>query len=136
MIAHIKQVVRFGIVGVLNTLIDVGLYWLLTRHIPWFAAHLILTASVTYLIASLNSFICNKYWTFQHRIAYSHQQLVHFYLVMAIAYVVNVFAFHACSDWAGIHDIAAKLIAGISSGVFNFLLQKFWAFRHRPQSLI
>lgn len=52
---------RFGMVGVLNTAVDIAVFTLLTRvwHVPPVFAN-----PVSYGIGLVNSFVCNKFWTF------------------------------------------------------------------------
>lgn len=55
------EFIRFCVVGVLNTVIDLGLFALLTRLVgldPLIANVLSFTTGAT------NSFLLNKYWTF------------------------------------------------------------------------
>ena len=60
------QFVRFGLVGCLNTTIDLlvlnGLLWLWPTQNT---ARLLLANTLAYAFGALNSFVCNRYWTFQ-----------------------------------------------------------------------
>jgi putative flippase GtrA len=63
----IWQFVRFGLVGCVNTTIDLlvlnGLLWLWPG---WGMARLLLANTIAYACGALNSFVFNRYWTF-HR---------------------------------------------------------------------
>ncbi|HLW02768.1 MAG TPA: GtrA family protein, partial [Ktedonobacterales bacterium] len=64
--AVVWQVMRFGLVGVLNTCIDLLalniLFWLFpTRSVGL----LLLENSLAYSFGAVNSFLFNKYWTFR-----------------------------------------------------------------------
>lgn len=123
------QLVRFGIVGGSNTVIDVGIYTALTRFIPWFGDNIFWAASVSFIIAGLNGYYWNKRWTFKNTQQYSHQQLMKFYIAAGIAYAVNQSFLFLFID-LGIYDVLAKALSGISAGVINFAIQRFWTFRH------
>jgi putative flippase GtrA len=62
----IWQFVRFGLVGCLNTTIDLlvlnGLLWLWPGQ---GMARLLLANTIAYTCGALNSFFINRYWTFQ-----------------------------------------------------------------------
>jgi 4-amino-4-deoxy-L-arabinose transferase-like glycosyltransferase/putative flippase GtrA len=64
----IAQLLRFGLVGCLNTTIDLlvlnALLWLWPTQNTW---ALLLDNSLAYSFGALNSFILNKYWTFRCR---------------------------------------------------------------------
>ncbi len=60
----IQQFVKFNIVGLLNTLIDNGLYWLLNTKVGliyWLAKTLSYSAGI------VNSWIWNSRWTFANK---------------------------------------------------------------------
>ena len=58
------QLLKFGAVGSVNTVIDFGLYFLLTRYVGLFSVHYLWANAIAFYIANLNSFIWNKHWTF------------------------------------------------------------------------
>ena len=53
--------VRFAVVGVINTTIDIGLFWLLQGplSVPYLIAN-----GLSYSAGTANSFVLNKAWTF------------------------------------------------------------------------
>ena len=56
-----RQMVRFAIVGVANTAVDLTLFWILQSllGVPYLLANV-----VSYGTATFNSFVLNKNWTF------------------------------------------------------------------------
>ena len=84
------QFTRFGIVGVLNTLIDVLTLNLLLWHFPTHNANLLLLYnSIAYLLGALNSFGLNKYWTFGYRQATTGREIARFALINLLAILCN-----------------------------------------------
>lgn len=64
--ATFRQLLRFGLVGCLNTLIDLlalnALFWLFpTRNVGL----LLIENSLAYSLGAINSLLLNKYWTFR-----------------------------------------------------------------------
>ncbi len=59
------QLLKFGAVGSVNTVLDFGLYFLLTRFVGLFSVHYLWANAIAFYIANLNSFIWNKHWTFK-----------------------------------------------------------------------
>jgi putative flippase GtrA len=57
-----KQAGKFGIVGISNTLIDLGIFNVLTLV---FGVYVVIANVISVSIAILNSYIWNKTWTFQ-----------------------------------------------------------------------
>ena len=58
---HSARVVRFGLVGVLNTAVDFALFALLFYGAEW---PLLGANAAAYSVAAVNSYLLNKYWTF------------------------------------------------------------------------
>jgi putative flippase GtrA len=86
----IWQCVRFGLVGCVNTTIDLlvfnGLLWL------WPAqgtARLVLFTTLAYACGALNSFVFNRYWTFQRTGRPNAREGARFLLVTLAAIVCN-----------------------------------------------
>ncbi len=84
------QVLRFGFVGGLNTVIDILAFNLLLAMMPTQNATLLLVYnSLAYLIGAINSFYCNKLWTFEQRSQVTRQQIVRFALVTGLGILCN-----------------------------------------------
>lgn len=60
MVAAFPGVMRFAVVGVVNTTVYYGSYLLLRLVVPYIAAHLI-----AIVVAMVGSFLLNCYWTFR-----------------------------------------------------------------------
>jgi putative flippase GtrA len=59
--ARLPRLARFGAVGVVNTLVDVGLFTLLVRLLDW---HVVPANILSYGAGILCSFVLNSRWTF------------------------------------------------------------------------
>ena len=60
--AHSERMVKFGLVGVLNSGIDVGLFLLLFYGLGW---PLLVANTIGYLAGLANSYLLNSRWTFR-----------------------------------------------------------------------
>jgi len=61
----IEQGAKFLLVGLMNTSIDLGLYYLLTRFVVAFANASIAAKGISYASGVVNSYLWNRSWTFQ-----------------------------------------------------------------------
>jgi len=86
----VPQLLRFCVVGGLNTFIDVLVFNVLVWN---FATQdtstLVFFNSIAYLIGAVNSFCCNKMWTFEHRSRVTREQVIRFLLVTVVGIVCN-----------------------------------------------
>lgn len=121
------QLFRFGVVGTMNTVIDLAVYAGLTRGFDFFEEHYLVAALIAFIISGINSFFWNKQWTFKDTNQYTHRKLIKFYIAAGVALLVNELILWQLVEFE-LYDILAKLIAGTSAGVINFTLQKFWTF--------
>ena len=124
----LKQVIKFGIVGVSNILVDVLVYWLLTRF-----GHLyyILAATVSFLAANIWSYFWNRRWTFHDDNRAIVRQYLKFLAANIVAILLNLGVLFVLVDFLRLDDIIAKITASIVVGLINFTLNKKWAFGSR-----
>ena len=136
-----RQVVHFGIVGIINTGIDVLTLNLLLWFFPTRNANLLLTYnSVAYLFGALNSFWLNKYWTFQQNHKTTGREIVRFAIINTLGILCNDSLLWITAGllhpaigngflWANL----SKLVAVVGTSVVSYLGMKFWVFASLPQ---
>lgn len=136
------QVVRFGVVGALNTVVDLAVLNLLifTTGTGRTGAMYALYKSVAFFCAVLNSYLMNRSWTF-HRVETKSSMLEgsQFFFVSVLGAVVNVGSSWYVATYThpsgGINPrlwpSVAALVGTVFSLGFNFLGYKFWVFAHR-----
>src|SRR5450755_69046 len=86
----IKRLIRFALVGGLNTGVDIGIITLLAFLLPAKnLVHLIGYNTIAYSIGACNSFVLNKFWTFKERTPVTAQQVGKFVLVTIGGIILN-----------------------------------------------
>lgn len=118
----------YSVIGVINTGIDAGLYWVLTRYA---GVDLLLASMISFVAGTLNSFLMNKKLTFGDATARKMDLLRQYgrFLMVSSAVMVlhqiNLVVFHY---GLGLPDLAAKFL-GIGTGVVvGYVLNKYWVF--------
>jgi len=123
----IEQGVKFAIVGLMNTGIDLGLYFLLTNHVTALAEASVLAKGISYAAGVVNSYLWNRSWTFKVEEG-SWRTFVPFALTSLIGLTVN-----AAVLWAAlllsVPETLALLIATGSALIWNFFISKRWIFK-------
>lgn len=125
------QIMRFGVIGVFNMVLDAAIYSGLTRGFTFFEHYYLLAAFFAFVLSSSSSFFMNKRWTFHDSVKLSHRQMLMFYGSSAVGLAVNELVLWTAVEHFELHDVAAKIAASLSAAGVNFLLQKFWVFRKR-----
>lgn len=124
-----RKFIKFGIVGVLNTGLDFGIYFSLTRGFDFFQVHYLFAHSIAFVCATVNSFALNRSWTFHSR----SQRLLRQYAIFFLLQVINlgfssliiIFAINGL----GWHDMLAKALASIIVLCWNFILSRKIVFK-------
>jgi putative flippase GtrA len=124
------QALKFLAVGVLNTMLDAGVYLVLTRWLG-FAAWKILAKGISYGVGVLNSFYCNKSWTFQAE-ASSWTTLALFVLSNLLAMIINAGIMRLSLSGFHWHEFPSFVLATSITFLWNFTISKFLIFRKQP----
>jgi len=123
-----SQFVVFCIVGVLNTLVDISVYFLLTRAV--FTLDISVAKALSYLAATVCSFLVNRYWTFGKRGAIRAEEVRRFYSTVAFGIFINVGAQLLLVQAFGVNDIIGALGAALATAVWGFAFSKWYVFKH------
>lgn len=154
-IALVWQLAKFLVIGIMNTLVDIGVLALITILVAnqagsiasedtWFtAASLVVTyyslyKGISFIIANINSFFWNKYWTFGSNTAHkAPTQFFQFFLVSMVGFAINVIiaslAFSFVASAGNLNIAQAGLIGAALGSViglaWNFVGYKFFVFK-------
>jgi putative flippase GtrA len=129
---EVERFIKFGLVGVLGTVIDMGILNLLILllGVPKFWAN---TCSFT--AAALSNFTWNRLWTFpESRQRPLGRQLGQFFAVSLGGYAINQILFLSLSawvfgGWGTLGYNVAKFIAIIVVLFWNFTINRIWTYR-------
>jgi glycosyltransferase involved in cell wall biosynthesis/putative flippase GtrA len=139
----IKQILKFGIIGIVNTLIDFGLFNLLVAltgiHSGWQVGLLNVVAVIT---AMTNSFLLNRQWTFYDRDRNTGHSLLRFAVVSSIGILINSLAVAGVALFASSLPVSiyiilnvGKIIGALFSSTWNFIAYRNWVFPTTKQAL-
>ncbi len=136
-----RQAPRFILVGGLNTAIDLlalnGLLLFFPTNNTWL---ILLYTVFAFGIGATNSFLLNKYWTFEHRQPTTPRELTRFSITTLFGISWNATLIWLASSvphpfltntviWTN----ASKLLAIGSAALFSYLGMRLWVFVNPPQ---
>ena len=118
-----KKFMKFGLIGILNTLITIGSYMLFV----YLGMNYIIANVIGYGIGVINSYYWNKNWVFQ---VSSNQRniFVKFVVVNLITLVINTLALYILANYLDMHPYLAQIFATGFGLLINFFLNKKWTF--------
>lgn len=117
------QIVKFCFVGVLNTIVGYGAFFILVNYYYYLLALLI-----AHLIGVIHSFFWNKYWIFGTR-SINLGEFLKFNVIYIIVFIVNAAALFISVDIVSLNPRLAQLILLPVITVISFFGQKLWTFR-------
>lgn len=129
-----KQFLKFAIVGGLGTLVNLAvlrillLAWELAAQTTPLSVE-ILASALAFLVAVVNNFLLNRWWTFRST-GPAHLEFGKFLTVSLAGLGLNTVAFSFFRAHLELHVMLSQLLAIGCVLPFNFLLNKFWSFRH------
>ena len=130
----LKQLVKYGLVGVLNTLltavvIRILLYLLSDRDSHGYpsASVMFIANSVGYLAGLVNSFILNRNWTFRSKSDWK-RSLFRFLIAFAVCYCLQLGVVLWLNGFELLPAYTCQLAGIAVYSVLNFFLNKYYAF--------
>ncbi|MEI8273783.1 MAG: GtrA family protein, partial [Paludibacter sp.] len=112
------QLLKFGIVGVANTLLTALTIWLLLKVLHYTDY---LSNIIGYCIGLINSFIWNRKWTFRSSKS-KLKSMIPFLIVFIISYIGNLSSVIISVDYLMIDPNIAQIFGIIVYSVLNFIL--------------
>src|SRR5271166_4942223 len=124
--ANWLQLVRFGLVGGVGFVVNVGVYTLFVHGV---GIDYRLANVGAWLVAVLNNFVLNRHWTFDARGGRARSQAIRFLLVSLVAEAFSLALLTLFVEVAGVAKVPAQALAVAGSMPLNFLGNKLWSFR-------
>lgn len=119
------QFIKFGIVGVSNTLITAVVIWVLLKQLH-FSDYL--SNIIGYIAGLINSFIWNRKWTFASKSSPS-RQIPKFILTFVISYLLQLGNLYLLLNFTDIDPYFCQLLSIVVYTITNFLLNKYFTFK-------
>ena len=122
----IKQAIKYGVVGVINTLITAVVIWIMMKLL---GCSDVVSNIVGYIAGVLNSFIWNKKWTFKSTEKWVGSA-IRFGVVFGVCYLLQLgLLVFVLDTYLPIDPYYNQLIAMAFYTVINFVMNKFYTFK-------
>lgn len=121
---HIK---KFGFVGCLNTLIDFSIFSLLNGV---FGINYIISQILSYSGGTLNSYLCNKFWTFNdiRSKKKTAMEVIQFITVNSSSLAISILSLGFLMKNHSMSSFYAKILSMLFAQIVNFIGYRFWVF--------
>jgi putative flippase GtrA len=122
------QFVKFGIVGVSNTLLAFAIYTVLLKVFGvWYLG----ASAIGFVVGAVNGFLLNRRWTFAGHVGDSLTP-VRWGVVQGCGLALNEGLLYLFVDGANIEKLLGQVFATAIVTVITFLVNRAWTFRMHP----
>ncbi len=127
--ATLVQLVKFGLVGVSNTVLTFAVFTLLLKVFGvWYLA----ASAIGFAVGATNGFLLNRRWTFREHVGDSLTP-VRWAIVQGTGLGVNVALLYVLVDHVGLDELVGQACATAVVTVSTFFVNRAWTFRvHAP----
>lgn len=149
---YFKELVKYGIVGLVGLVIDMGIYYLLVDQyavqyslsafiqkltalvglsLPLRTIDILISSIISSTLAIINNFVLNSYFTFKvtdNRL----KRFTSFFGVATIGMIVSTLLLTLFIDVIEMNEMLAKAIAVCIVAMMQFVINKFFTFKARP----
>ena len=127
MIEKIIQFIKFGMVGISNTIISLIVYYILIYS----GVYYIVANILAYFISSIWGYILNKKFVFINKSQKTLDSLIKYYIVYGSSFLLNILSMYILVEVWGATEIIAPILTVLITIPYNFILNKVWVFYKR-----
>lgn len=120
----VVQFIKFGIVGVSNTVISLVVYYLLL----WLGAPYLIANTISWIVSVFNAFYWNNSYVFKNDTPWL-KALVKTYISYGASFVAGSILLIVFVEVCNISDKIAPLLTLVLSIPMNFIMNKYWTFK-------
>jgi len=125
-INFIQKSIKYGIVGVINTLIALGVFTLLIK----ISVYYVIASTAGFLIGFTNSYLMNKFWTFKSS-GKKISEIIVFCTVAGISYLFQMGVLIFLKESVHINVFISQIISMVIYTGLGFLGNNFITFKNK-----
>ena len=125
-VVELISIIKFGIIGISNTLIN----WIIFFLLNLVEVNYILANIIAYSLATINSYIWNSKWVFK----YNNEKWVSslkFIIVNLVGLILNTIILFILVDMFNINKIISLVMATGVVMIINYISNRLWVFKQK-----
>ena len=123
--ATVKQFIKFGFVGVINTAIFLATYYIC---VP-LGMDIYIATTLGFIISVTNAYFWNALWVFKGNKLGFKKTVVKFFVTYISTYLLSLLLLYLFVDMGGMNKYIAPIINTVITMFINFFISKFWTFK-------
>ena len=121
----IVRFLKFGIVGVLNTLVN----WIIFFILNTLGMYYIFSNIIAYSISTIHSYLWNTLWVFKYKDKASTDTTFKFIVLNIIGLCLNTGILYVLVDFFNLNKLFALIITTAIVMIINYVVNKVWVFK-------
>ena len=126
------QFVRYFVIGLGAVVLDIGSLYLLKEFLHF---RPVMAVIVNGIFILNYVFFLNKYWAFKST-GITHKQMIRFFILAGINYGIAIGWMYIFNHQLGLNYLLVRLANIALSVAWNFLLYKFWVYKHEEPVIL
>ena len=122
---NFKQIVLYGIFGVITTVINIVAYWAVSRV---FGLSVVTSTIIAWLVAVFFAYWSNRKFVFESRTSSFigiFFEAVYFFSARIATGVFDVAFMYVFADLLGLNDVIVKTVSNVIVVILNYIASKF-----------
>lgn len=116
--------IKFGMVGVINTLVN----WIIFFILNALGMYYILANIIAYILGTVNSYLWNTLWVFKYKDKSSTETTIKFIILNLIGLGLNTGILYVLVDLCNLNKFIGLVITTAIVMIINYIVNKLWVF--------
>ena len=129
------KLIRFSIVGVGNTLVNWGIFFILNAFGVYYIISNIIAYIIEYIIATINSYIWNSLWVFKYGQGLDINTSVKFFILNLVGLTANTTIMYILVDILNLNKFMSLVLASVVVVIMNYTINKLWVFKEENNAI-
>ena len=129
------KLIRFSIVGVGNTLVNWGIFFILNAFGVYYIISNIIAYIIEYIIATINSYIWNSLWVFKYGQGLDINTSVKFFILNLVGLTANTTIMYILVYILNLNKFMALVLASVVVVIMNYTINKLWVFKEENNAI-
>lgn len=124
-IETLKQFLKFGFVGIINTAITMATFYIGTLNgMDKYPAN-----TLGFLFGTINAYVWNVFWVFKGNREGFKKTIPKFFITYISTYLLSMLLLYLFVDLGGMNQNWAPIVNTCITMFINFFISKFWTFK-------
>ena len=121
-----KEIIMYGIFGVLTTLVNIFVYFILSKM---FVVHYLISTVIAWILAVLFAYFTNRKYVFNSKNNSIIKEIFSFFSFRILSGVIEVILMYILVDIIVFDDLISKVVTNIIVIILNYIFSKLFIFK-------